>query len=284
MNSKKPSLFGTKESDCKQLVVTVLSAEWPLSTKQVYNKIKNDLNYNISYQGVHKVVKQLVDLSIISTTKNNKYELNLNWLKEIERFGRITKNAYSETKKGLTTRNTKTANIRIYTSPDDFYLILNQLVLKESTIRLASKTPAIILSKETELTPLRKTYVENLLKLTTKGVLKAKYLFSTDLTRKKILAEKDKKAINTLKKLSKITGLRLRHAPLHTVTTLVIGSKDCMIGFASPSHTDLVGILHMSSLDTKEISNIYDNIFVNANECKEFIDEIENELNPANRI
>jgi hypothetical protein len=58
---------------------------------------------------------------------------------------------------------------------------------------------------------------------------------------------------------------------------MAIGAKEWMLGFASPAHTDLVGILHMIC-DTGAISKIYDTIFANAIEPYDFINEVKNGL------
>jgi hypothetical protein len=152
------------------------------------------------------------------------------------------------------------------------------MCVENDFLRLSTKTPALLLTKEAKMTIWRKKYVKTLLDRIEKGKLKIKYLFSTQLTRSIILKERDFAALRRLEAFVKTSGIKMKHAPLHSVITMAISDKEYMIGFASPSHTNLVGILHVIPENTKDMCNIYDNIFSNAFEPIDFIREMENLL------
>jgi len=277
LSAKAPYLFGTSERDCKELVVTVLSAEWPLSAKKVYHKIKNEFGYDITYQGVYKVLQHLLQRGVVSSPEPKAYELNLQWLREVEQFARITRNNYLESKTGLEpvlSKAVKSARVRIYTDPDDIYVVGRQLLLKERTIRIMSKTPIIILKQDAELTPIRQIYANTLLERARKGLLKVDYVFAGDVTLERILRERDTASIEKIREILNINNIRLRYAPVASLFSIVIGSRDCLIGFSSPAHGRSISTLHLSNYDTKDLAAVYDNIFGNSTGAKEFAEKL----------
>ncbi|MFC2143341.1 HAD family hydrolase [Candidatus Aenigmatarchaeota archaeon] len=85
--------FGEKEGSVKNLVIRILSNKWPLTAKKIYNIIKNRYNYNVSYQAVHKAIKQLVGDGILS--KNNKeVSINLEWIENLKTFSENVRKHY----------------------------------------------------------------------------------------------------------------------------------------------------------------------------------------------
>jgi len=47
-----------KPKNVKDAVIAVLTNEWPLTARKIYNKTKN-MSLNVSYQAVHKAVSEL---------------------------------------------------------------------------------------------------------------------------------------------------------------------------------------------------------------------------------
>ena len=74
-----------KPKTVKDAVVSVLSKEYPLSTRKLHNKVRNT-GLSVSYQGVYKAVNELVEEGIIIKTCRN-YQLNEEWVRKIKDFG-----------------------------------------------------------------------------------------------------------------------------------------------------------------------------------------------------
>src|SRR3989338_258087 len=77
----------------KDLIIQALSEEWPLTAKQIYIKIRNKTPTPITYQGVHKAVKQLEESGVLKRA-DNKYRVDLEWLKSIRAFSELVQRKY----------------------------------------------------------------------------------------------------------------------------------------------------------------------------------------------
>src|SRR3989344_5607371 len=77
----------------KDMVITLLTYEWPLSLKQIYNKIKKQYSYSSTYQSVYKAVKELCEKKAL-IEKNKKYEINIEWIKKLQSFTDIVETNY----------------------------------------------------------------------------------------------------------------------------------------------------------------------------------------------
>lgn len=83
-----------KDKTTHDTIVTILSQEFPLSLKQIYYIAQTQYNNMTTYQAFHKSAKQLVENNIIIKI-NNKYELNIDWIKDIEDFAHKIRNTYT---------------------------------------------------------------------------------------------------------------------------------------------------------------------------------------------
>jgi len=70
-----------KGTSTKDTIIQILSEEWPLSVKQIYERVKKKSDHPLTYQAVHKVIKQLLGEGIVEL-KGKNYILNKNWLKQ----------------------------------------------------------------------------------------------------------------------------------------------------------------------------------------------------------
>jgi len=82
-----------KNSNTKDYVISVLSYDWPLTIKKLYNSLKKKYGYTATYQAVYKTVHDLVKENVLSKTSEG-YQLNLYWLKQIHDFTEITQSNY----------------------------------------------------------------------------------------------------------------------------------------------------------------------------------------------
>ncbi len=89
MLQKTPLLLGG--SNTKSAIVSVLSQGAPLSTQQVYHQVTKETSKPISYQALHKALKELEVQSVIEKA-NNQYQLNPTGVHSIENWAQETKN------------------------------------------------------------------------------------------------------------------------------------------------------------------------------------------------
>src|SRR3989338_533868 len=86
-----PQLGG--KNTTKDYVISVLSYDWPLSIKKIFNVIKRKFGYNVTYQAVYKTVNELMKDEVIKKSEEG-YMLNLLWLKQIHDYTEITQANY----------------------------------------------------------------------------------------------------------------------------------------------------------------------------------------------
>jgi len=58
-----------KNKSTQDLIIEILSNEWPLTTKQIHNRLKRNHAKNISYQAAHKTIKQMLEEKILLKEK-----------------------------------------------------------------------------------------------------------------------------------------------------------------------------------------------------------------------
>ncbi|MEM4390916.1 MAG: hypothetical protein QXX06_03585, partial [Candidatus Diapherotrites archaeon] len=92
--------FNNDKFHTKKKIVHLLSLEWPLTAKSVYNRLKRYYNVNISYQAVFKLLKELEKEDVL-VCKNLHYMLNVEWLKQIKKSLEVVEKNYVKGKKIL---------------------------------------------------------------------------------------------------------------------------------------------------------------------------------------
>lgn len=85
------------DKSTKNLIIDVLSEEWPLSARVIWNKLRKDYSKSITYQAVYKLIQKMLEDKII-IKKENKYNLSKIWIKESKDFFSILDKNY-DTKK-----------------------------------------------------------------------------------------------------------------------------------------------------------------------------------------
>ena len=85
----------------KDVVIDVLSFNWPLSFSQIHRKIKKDYNYSCSSQATYKAILELQNDGVL-TKIEKQYCINLNWIDKIRKFSEnIEKNYHGKNKISL---------------------------------------------------------------------------------------------------------------------------------------------------------------------------------------
>jgi hypothetical protein len=95
--------LNNKSSSTRNLIISVLAENWPLSAKKIHETLKRKHARDCSYQAVHKLLKELQDEGIVHF-KDKKYLLNLDWVKSIETFSKKVTDAYLTDKKSVLER------------------------------------------------------------------------------------------------------------------------------------------------------------------------------------
>lgn len=82
----------------KDFVIAILVKHWPLTLKEIYNRIKKEFRYSGSYQSVFKSVNELLQKKVL--LKNGKsYEINVSWVKDLQSWtDRVETNYYASSK------------------------------------------------------------------------------------------------------------------------------------------------------------------------------------------
>ncbi|HIH20773.1 TPA: hypothetical protein HA244_05895 [Candidatus Micrarchaeota archaeon] len=85
------------KADTRDAIVTTLAEKWPLSAKEVYSEVKENQGLNITYQGIHKVLNQLVDERTV-VIQDRKYLLSAEWVKTLKKFAETAEKNYLKEK------------------------------------------------------------------------------------------------------------------------------------------------------------------------------------------
>ena len=90
--------FTREKKDTKNIIISVLLEEWPLSAKIIYNKVRREKG--ITYQAIFKTLMEMVDKGIIAR-ENKEYRINLKWVGDIKNFIKDVELRHSEKKDPL---------------------------------------------------------------------------------------------------------------------------------------------------------------------------------------
>lgn len=76
-------LLGTGST--KGSIIEILSKKWPLTAKKIYFELTKNYSLPITYQAVHKTLKELNENKILEKTKEG-YQINKSWIKDLGNF------------------------------------------------------------------------------------------------------------------------------------------------------------------------------------------------------
>jgi len=89
-----PEMSGKRK--VKDLIVSILADEWPLTLKKIYNRVKK-YGKGASYQAVHKALNELIDKKVVEKNRRE-YKLNIKWIIDIKDFSEKLEKSYEEEK------------------------------------------------------------------------------------------------------------------------------------------------------------------------------------------
>ena len=155
LNLSIPQLGG--KNTTKDYVISVLSYEWPLSIKKIYNSVKKKFGYKATYQAVYKTVHELLRDDVVTKTDSG-YQLNLNWLKQIHDYTEITESNYYAKSKVSAIDGVKDSkiegNFQVLTFESWFDVEKYIYYLQKNYISNAEKKTTIVLHHNHEWRPL----------------------------------------------------------------------------------------------------------------------------------
>lgn len=83
----------------KEKIIQLLSGRHGLSAKQVYNRLKREFGVSVSYQAIHKTLKQMLEEKILAKKEKN-YSINPEWVenfrKNAENLAEMVRNKTAE--------------------------------------------------------------------------------------------------------------------------------------------------------------------------------------------
>jgi hypothetical protein len=97
-----PNLPNIKKNSTKDIIIKIMSYEWPVSIKKLKTTLKKEYGINVSYQSIYQNLNELIEKGIVEK-KNNEFLLNLDWIEQIQEFGKAVELTYKGNKKILGT-------------------------------------------------------------------------------------------------------------------------------------------------------------------------------------
>jgi hypoxanthine-guanine phosphoribosyltransferase len=83
----------TKKRSVREAVISILSNEFPLSTKKIFNRVKKDHNLSVTYQAVFKSIQEMIVENVLEKI-DKEYKLNITWIENLENEIKIIKHSY----------------------------------------------------------------------------------------------------------------------------------------------------------------------------------------------
>jgi len=77
--------LGVKEGSTKDVVMSILSCEWPLTAKRIFNRVNRNYGLSVTYQAVHKTLNKLIEEKIISR-KEKGYSISAEWINSLKKY------------------------------------------------------------------------------------------------------------------------------------------------------------------------------------------------------
>ena len=87
-----------KQKRVKDMIIDILSFEWPLTLTSIYNKVSKDYAHSSTCQATYKAICELLKDGVL--VKQDKfYSLNMQWIDKIKEFSKQIEKNYNENEK-----------------------------------------------------------------------------------------------------------------------------------------------------------------------------------------
>jgi hypothetical protein len=87
-------LIKSGEHNLKNIVIAVLSEQWPLSARRLYKEICAGHFRKVTYQGVFKALRQLREQGIVKRSAEG-HQLDLEWIEELDAYSEFLHTNYA---------------------------------------------------------------------------------------------------------------------------------------------------------------------------------------------
>ncbi len=87
-----------KSGRIKDLIIDILSFDWPLTLSQIHRKITKDYRHSTSYQATYKALVELISENVL-LKQDKKYQININWVEKLKEFSTHIENNYKNNEK-----------------------------------------------------------------------------------------------------------------------------------------------------------------------------------------
>lgn len=145
--------YRTISGSTKDQIINVLSYDWPLSARRIYNFVKKKYSNGVTYQAIYKAISQMLAEKILIKTKEG-YQLNLVWIKEIhDQTEMIRVNYYSEQRATLLD-NENMDSIRVFIFKTWFDVEKYLYYLQKNYIAKAKEKQIVCVHQNHEWQPL----------------------------------------------------------------------------------------------------------------------------------
>jgi len=111
-----------KGGDTRDLVISILSEEWPLTAKEIHNRAKS-IGKNVTYQAVHKAVKLLEEEHVVKQL-GKEYSLAEEWIQKIKEFSEALAQKQTSSEKALNPKAEFPATITVQNMIELGYLAI----------------------------------------------------------------------------------------------------------------------------------------------------------------
>ena len=87
-----------KSGRIKDLIIDILSFDWPLTLSQIHYKITKEYHRSASFQATYKALTELISENVISK-QDKLYQININWVEKLKEFSVHIENNYKNNEK-----------------------------------------------------------------------------------------------------------------------------------------------------------------------------------------
>lgn len=100
----------TKKRNTREAIIQILSNEFPLTIKKVYNHVKKEYKLDITYQAVFKLINEMLEDGILEKS-DREYKLNLVWISSVHsEVAKIESNYFKSLGKEIPRSDTRILN------------------------------------------------------------------------------------------------------------------------------------------------------------------------------
>jgi len=124
-----PLLGVAEDKNTKDLIIHILSKQWPLTARKLFFILKNEHSLGITYQAVHKALNQLIGSKVIEK-KDKEYRLSIDWLESLKKFVERSEVSYLKDREKLIEYVKKHGFINLYF---DTKIALGNFIINEFT-------------------------------------------------------------------------------------------------------------------------------------------------------